>query len=61
MELGGWKTRSMINRYAHPSTGHKREVLERLNKVPLILPLVEKDEHPSNETITLTSYNINKI
>ena len=44
MELGGWKTRSMINRYAHPSTDHKREVLERLNKVPLILPLPKKSD-----------------
>jgi integrase len=34
MELGGWKTRSMINRYAHPSMDHKRAALEKLNKVP---------------------------
>jgi integrase len=61
MELGGWKTRSMINRYAHPSTDHKREVLERLNKVPLILPLVEKDEHPSNLTAMPTGENIRVI
>ena len=32
------------NRYAHPSTDHKREVLERLNKVPLILPLPKKSD-----------------
>lgn len=42
MELGGWKTRSMINRYSHPSMDHEREALEKLNKVPLILPLDEK-------------------
>ena len=44
MEIGGWKTRSMINRYAHPSMDHKREALEKLNKVPLILPLVEEEQ-----------------
>jgi integrase len=44
MQLGGWKTRSMIDRYAHPSMDHKREVLERLNKVPLILPLGKKSD-----------------
>ena len=42
MELGGWKTRSMINRYAHPSMDHKREALEKLNKVPLNFTLDEK-------------------
>lgn len=44
MQLGGWKTRSMIDRYAHPSTDHKREALEKLNKVPLILPLGNKSD-----------------
>jgi integrase len=44
MQLGGWKTRSMIDRYAHPSTDHKREALEKLNKVPLILPLDNKSD-----------------
>jgi integrase len=58
MELGGWKTRSMINRYAHPSMQHKREALEKLSKVPLILPLLEKDEHLKNLTTTLISDNI---
>ena len=58
MELGGWKTRSMINRYAHPSMQNKREALEKLSKVPLILPLLEKDEHLKNLTTTLISDNI---
>ena len=58
MEIGGWKTRSMINRYAHPSMDHKREALEKLNKVPLILPLVEEDKHPSKSTTPLNSVNI---
>ncbi len=42
MEIGGWKTRSMINRYAHPSMDHKREALEKLNKVPRNFTLDEK-------------------
>ena len=54
MEIGGWKTRSMINRYSHPSTDHKREALEKLNKVPL----VEKDEHSLKLTTPLSSVNI---
>ncbi len=44
MQIGGWKTRSMIDRYAHPSTDHKREALEKLNKVPLVLPLDNKSD-----------------
>ena len=58
MELGWWKTRSMINRYAHPSMDHKREALEKLSRVPLILPLVEKDDCRLNLTATLISDNI---
>ena len=57
-KLGGWKTRSMINRYAHPSMDYMREAVEKLNKVPLILPLGEKDEHPSKLTTPLNSVNI---
>ena len=37
-ELGGWKTRSMINRYAHPSINHKRKALEKLDEVPPKVP-----------------------
>ncbi len=59
--IGGWKTRSMINRYTHPSMDHKREALEKLNKVPLILPLGTEDDHPSNLTTPLNSVNIKKI
>ena len=44
MEIGGWKTRSMINRYSHPSIEGKREALERLNKVPLNLPPLENSD-----------------
>ena len=58
MELGGWKTRSMINRYAHPSMQHKREALKKLSKVPLIFPLLKKDEHRINLTTTLISDKI---
>jgi integrase len=58
MEIGGWKTRSMINRYAHPSMEHKREVLERLNKVPLKVPLVAENEHPLKLTASLSSVKI---
>jgi integrase len=31
MELGGWKTRNMINRYAHPSDAHKHEAMKTLD------------------------------
>ena len=59
-ELGGWKTRSMIKRYAHPSMDHKREALEKLSRVPLILPLVDEKTYPSNLTKTPTCYKIKK-
>ena len=55
--IGGWKTRSMINRYTHPSMDHKREALEKLNKVPL----GTEDNHPSNLTTPLNRVNIKKI
>ncbi len=29
-ELGGWKTLSMVQRYAHLSPGHQRQAIERL-------------------------------
>jgi hypothetical protein len=54
MEIGEWKTRSMINRYALPLMDHKREVLEKLNEVPI----VEKDKHSLNLTTPLNSVNI---
>jgi integrase len=60
-ELGGWKTRSMIQRYAHPSMDHKREALEKLNRVPLVFPLGDKKTISSNVTTTLTSDNIRTI
>jgi hypothetical protein len=28
--LGGWKTLSMVQRYAHLSPGHQRNAIERL-------------------------------
>jgi integrase len=31
MELGGWSTRSMINRYAHPSDKHQLEAMKTLD------------------------------
>jgi len=58
MELGRWKTRSMINRYAHPSTDHKRQVLERLNKIPLIFTTGVKTDALIKLTIMLTSVKI---
>ena len=60
-ELGGWKTQSMIDRYAHPSMNHKREALEKLNKVLLNSTLSSNKRHPSNLKATLTSDKINKI
>jgi len=44
MKIGGWKTRSMINRYAHPSIDHKRKALGKLSNVPLIFPTGEKSD-----------------
>jgi integrase len=29
-ELGGWKTLSLVQRYAHLSPGHQRQAIERL-------------------------------
>jgi hypothetical protein len=29
-ELGGWKTLSMVQRYAHLSPGHRHTAIERL-------------------------------
>jgi site-specific recombinase XerD len=31
-ELGGWKTLSMVQRYAHLSPSHKAEAVERIAK-----------------------------
>ena len=28
-ELGGWKTLSMVQRYAHRAPGHRQEAVER--------------------------------
>ena len=33
--LDGWKTLSMVQRYAHPSPGHQRQAIERLVTRPL--------------------------
>lgn len=60
-ELGGWKTRSMIDHYAHPSMKHKREALEKLSKVPLNFTLGRNQLHPSNLTTTPTGENIKFI
>jgi hypothetical protein len=32
MELGGWKDLTMVMRYTHLSTDHKREAVERIAK-----------------------------
>ncbi len=42
MKLGGWKTRSMIDRYSHPSKGHMRNAVEKLERLPLISTLSKK-------------------
>ena len=43
MEVGGWKSDSMVSRYNHPSKENKRRSIEKIqNKVPLILPLGKK-------------------
>ena len=47
MKAGGWKTRSMISRYSHPSMDYIREALEKLNEVPTIVPSGEEKHHPS--------------
>jgi integrase len=57
-KAGGWKTRSMISRYSHPSMDYIREALEQLSKVPLIFPLGEEKQQPSNLTTPLTSFKI---
>lgn len=57
-KVGGWKTKSMISRYSHPSMDYIRESLEKLNQVPLILPSVDEDKHPSKLNTSLTSVNI---
>ncbi len=44
-ELGGWKTKNMIDRYSHPSMNHKREAVEKLEKVPPKLPLNQNQMH----------------
>ena len=43
-KLGGGRTKAMISRYSHPSLSYMRESLEKLDKVPLILPLGEKSD-----------------
>jgi integrase len=41
-ELGGWKTLSMVQRYAHLSPGHQRQAIERLvTRVVSVPPSVE--------------------
>ena len=57
-KLGGWKTRSMINRYSHPSMDYMRDSVEKLNQVPLKVPLVEKDDCRINLTTSLSGINI---
>jgi hypothetical protein len=41
-ELGGWKTLSMVQRYAHLSPGHQRQAIERL--------VTQVHVHPSGRT-----------
>jgi len=60
-ELGGWKTKNMIDRYAHPSMNHKREAVEKLEKVPLNSTLNKNQDHTPNLNATLNSDNIKVI
>ena len=39
-ELGGWRSLSMVARYAHLSPGHQRAAVERLSRrAPAAVPL----------------------
>ena len=59
MEEGGWKTRSMVDRYSHPSIEHKRAAIEKIQQgVPSILPSLDKSEETSNLTNTPSGDNI---
>jgi integrase len=70
MEIGGWKTRSMVDRYSHPSMEHKRSAIEKIQTrknehlrpgVPLKITLGDKQDQSFNLTTTLNSVNINAI
>ena len=62
MEIGGWKTDSMVRRYSHPSMDHKRRAIEKIQQgVPLIFTTDKQIEQPSNLTTTLSSVNIKTI
>jgi integrase len=49
-ELGGWKSLSMVQRYAHLSQDHKRQAVELLanNSTPLITPPPETPANTSD-------------
>jgi len=70
MEIGGWKTRSMVDRYSHPSMAHKRSAIEKIqtrknehsrDQVPLKITLGAKQNQSVNLTTTLNSANIKAI
>jgi len=70
MEVGGWKTRSMVDRYSHPSREHKRKAIEKIqsrkkehfqNVVPPKIPLGKKQKQLSNLTNPPSGVNIGTI
>ena len=46
-ELGGWKTLSMVQRYAHLSPSHKAEAVERIAKISRRYPRHGPKRKPS--------------
>ena len=70
MEIGGWKTRCMVDRYSHPSMEHKRSAIEKIQTrknehsrdgVPLKITLGAKQNQSLNLTNTPNGDNINAI
>jgi len=45
IKLGGWKTRSMIDRYSHASKDHMRKAVEKLEEVTL--EITPEKKHPA--------------
>jgi integrase len=43
-ELGGWKTLSMVQRYAHLSPSHRRQAIERLVSRDTSLQVSDMDQ-----------------
>jgi hypothetical protein len=50
MEIGGWKTRSMVDRYSHPSMEHKRNAIGKIQ--------TRKNEHFQEKVPQKTTPNL---